>query len=209
MTPFTLYRFYNAGDELLYVGLSVNPGNRFERHRQDKTWWSEVTRIEMEQLPNHESLKAAEREAIKEEKPLYNVLMNARPDDEKPLIWLCEICRAEIIDGSGYVAVNMRDLFRYRDYQKAFKERGADALPAGFMDAADLLAEYPVRPRWHIIHLACDSDPEADAYAIHVERIRTPSHLLHWSAHLLEKSWIQSTDWDDILHDQAAGGFPW
>jgi hypothetical protein len=72
----TLYRFYDAQDALLYVGLTCNPGKRLEQHRDTKEWWAEVARIGMEQHPDLETLRAAERATIKAEKPLYNIRMN-------------------------------------------------------------------------------------------------------------------------------------
>ena len=73
---FTLYRFYAADDTLLYVGLTVNPGKRMEKHAYGKPWWAEVARIAMEQHGSIEALREAERDAIKTEKPRHNVRMN-------------------------------------------------------------------------------------------------------------------------------------
>lgn len=73
---FTLYRFFNAEDVLLYVGLTVNPGRRMEKHRDDKPWWPDVARVTMEHYGDLTVLRAAEREAIAAEKPLHNVRMN-------------------------------------------------------------------------------------------------------------------------------------
>lgn len=73
---YTLYRFYAADDTLLYIGLTVNPGRRMEKHAYDKPWWADVARIAMEQHPNLDALRAAERHAIETEKPLHNIRMN-------------------------------------------------------------------------------------------------------------------------------------
>ena len=75
---FTLYRFFDSSDALLYIGRTVNPGRRMEKHRDTQPWWSEVTRITMEQQPDLSTLCAAERQAIESEKPLHNVRMNER-----------------------------------------------------------------------------------------------------------------------------------
>lgn len=76
---FTLYRFYAADDTLLYVGLTINPGQRLTNHARKKEWWSNVAEIRLEQHDSHADLVAAEREAIKVEKPLHNVIHNGRP----------------------------------------------------------------------------------------------------------------------------------
>lgn len=78
MSVHTLYRFFDAQAQLLYVGLSVNPGRRMEKHRGEKAWWNEVARIDMEQHADLTALRLAERNAIATEKPLYNVRMNGK-----------------------------------------------------------------------------------------------------------------------------------
>jgi predicted GIY-YIG superfamily endonuclease len=75
---FTLYRFRASDDTLLYIGITVNPGQRFVDHAHKKQWWSQVATIALEQHDDYPSLVAAEREAIQEEKPLHNVIHNGR-----------------------------------------------------------------------------------------------------------------------------------
>lgn len=81
----TLYRFYAAEGTLLYVGITNNPPRRFSKHRDEKSWWRNVARIEMEQFESREQLAAAERRAISDEAPAHNVRMNgARPASPMP-----------------------------------------------------------------------------------------------------------------------------
>ncbi len=70
----TLYRLYDAEDELLYVGISFMPDHRFEQHRREKHWWVEVDRRELETFPDRKSAEDAERKAIREENPVYNII---------------------------------------------------------------------------------------------------------------------------------------
>lgn len=87
MSVFALYRFYDAAGDLLYVGQTINPGRRMEKHRGTNAWWGDVARIDMEQFPDRPALLAAERAAIKEDKPKHNVRMNGygtRPDAPVP-----------------------------------------------------------------------------------------------------------------------------
>jgi predicted GIY-YIG superfamily endonuclease len=74
--PHALYRFYDASDVLLYVGITVDPGARFKKHGGDKPWWSEVDRISIDHFATRQEALAAERKAIKEEQPLHNVIHN-------------------------------------------------------------------------------------------------------------------------------------
>jgi predicted GIY-YIG superfamily endonuclease len=72
----TLYRLYNADDELLYVGIAGNPGRRFEQHAEDKPWWSEVAATKLEHFATREAACAAEVTAITTEKPRHNIVHN-------------------------------------------------------------------------------------------------------------------------------------
>lgn len=99
---FTLYRFYDADDALLYVGLSINPGKRFERHRTDKEWWTEVARIEMEQFSDIGSLRAGERDAIKSEHPRHNIRMT------EPVVRVSNREKRRTLEGFGWKCISNR-----------------------------------------------------------------------------------------------------
>lgn len=71
-----LYRFFDASDVLLYVGITVDIGARFKKHSGDKPWWSEVDRIGIDRFSTRQEALDAERKAIKEEQPLHNVVHN-------------------------------------------------------------------------------------------------------------------------------------
>lgn len=74
--PHALYRFYDADGVLLYVGITVDPGARLKKHQGDKEWWTKVARIAIEKLPTRAAVLDAERLAIREERPLWNVVHN-------------------------------------------------------------------------------------------------------------------------------------
>lgn len=76
MTTHTLYRFFGSSDELLYVGITNNPARRFSKHKDEKAWWLDVSRIELEQHDSRDELLAAERQAVMDERPLHNKAMN-------------------------------------------------------------------------------------------------------------------------------------
>lgn len=94
----TLYRFFDADGELLYVGITCDPGSRFKQHRRGKSWWHEIARIELEQFSSRVELEQAEREAIPKENPKYNINLRRggtpapppgyRPDQAKGLVGL-------------------------------------------------------------------------------------------------------------------------
>lgn len=70
--PTWLYRLYSR-DALAYVGVSSDPKARFIKHRRTKAWWSTVTRAELCWHPSRAAAFAAEREAISNERPIYNI----------------------------------------------------------------------------------------------------------------------------------------
>lgn len=75
-SPHALYRFYDEVGVLLYVGITADPGARFKQHRGDKAWWTQVVNIRIEKFPTRAAVLAAERTAIREERPLWNVVHN-------------------------------------------------------------------------------------------------------------------------------------
>ena len=72
-TTHALYRFFNADRQLLYVGLTVDPGSRWTSHCKEKPWWHEVDTVKVETFPTRDLVIKAEREAIETEYPLYNI----------------------------------------------------------------------------------------------------------------------------------------
>lgn len=75
----TLYRFFDAGGQLLYVGIAGNPGRRFGQHAKDKTWWTQVASSSMQHFNQRVEAERAERAAIRSEGPLHNVVHNVAP----------------------------------------------------------------------------------------------------------------------------------
>lgn len=71
-----LYRFFSVDSVLLYVGISVDPGRRLTQHAAVKDWWREIATITISQYPDRTSVLVAEKIAIEEEKPVYNVIHN-------------------------------------------------------------------------------------------------------------------------------------
>lgn len=62
---------------LLYVGVTNGGLRRFMEHAKDKTWWREVAQIDVEHVHcSRRVIEDIEREAIRTERPLYNVAHN-------------------------------------------------------------------------------------------------------------------------------------
>lgn len=126
-----LYRFYSASGELLYVGITVDPGRRFPQHQSNKPWWHEVSGITLsDPYPDRESAAAAERLAIEVEAPRYNIerpsldRSGRRPAVPKRLVWVCEACQRPVTDGEGYLHVSMVEV---RFAERAFADQARSA----------------------------------------------------------------------------------
>jgi hypothetical protein len=72
-TKTTLYRFYDAEDTLLYVGITSGGPRRWREHEAFPSWWAQVARSTVEHFPDRESAAAAEWAAVLAEGPSHNV----------------------------------------------------------------------------------------------------------------------------------------
>jgi predicted GIY-YIG superfamily endonuclease len=68
-----LYRHFDKDGRLLYVGISLSAVQRLGQHRYGACWFDQITTVTIEQHPDRKAVEAAEREAIKREKPIFNV----------------------------------------------------------------------------------------------------------------------------------------
>lgn len=71
--PTLLYRIYGADGTLLYVGVTCDWEERVRRHASTQPWWDEVEYVDFEPRQPRRLALAAERRAIAEERPLYNI----------------------------------------------------------------------------------------------------------------------------------------
>lgn len=71
--PTTLYRFFDADDRLLYVGITSRGPSRWSEHRANRPWWHAVVRSTMTHYPTRAAAVIAEMHAIQTEHPLHNI----------------------------------------------------------------------------------------------------------------------------------------
>jgi len=98
-----LYRFYNDGGQLLYVGITNDPPRRMTQHSQDKKWWAQVRGMTVEWYPDRTSVLAAEKRAINVENPLHNV-------QHKPLIQASEELHLEEVPEAQYLGELLEEI---------------------------------------------------------------------------------------------------
>jgi len=79
MSKVALYRHYDKNDALLYVGISLSSIARMVQHKQKADWTGDAVKMTTEWLDSREEALEAEKIAIKEESPLYNIVHNRPP----------------------------------------------------------------------------------------------------------------------------------
>jgi hypothetical protein len=175
----------------LYVGISLHAAQRASEHRKDKAWWSDVARMEIQHLPTRGAALDAEHTAIVNEKPLHNVKHNGRRPsravlkvESAPIAWICDVCGHPIIDKAtnqefGYIQVR----------RPKFWDHGVTEL-------------------WEVMHRRCDPHVDSGHYWIDTGRVRTEAQLDDWERHLLSKTWINNTDWMDLMDNALVGRGP-
>jgi hypothetical protein len=70
--PTTLYRFFDAAGQLLYVGITSDLPTRLRTHNRLQNWWRDVVQTTLEHFDSREAARAAELRAIRNEHPCFN-----------------------------------------------------------------------------------------------------------------------------------------
>lgn len=226
-----LYRLYSAQGVLLYVGIADNIPTRLKQHSKDKPWWPEVASTAFQQFPSRSEAEAAEKRAIKTERPVHNVMHNGQSKKpaatftERNINWACELCH-EPIDLTagkepGYLQVTSAEAHRHRAETVAWNERWPDGEhePGGSTWKPlnlEAVFDKPKRMHWEVICRPCDQarnqqreadglTPDGGHYWVDLARVRTPGNFLEWTAHVMEKGWVaKDTDWLDLTAKVAA-----
>jgi hypothetical protein len=73
-----LYRHYHPNGDLLYVGISLTPLHRQDRHLKAAGWRAMICRILIEPFETRELALAGEEAAIRDEFPRFNTAHNKR-----------------------------------------------------------------------------------------------------------------------------------
>jgi excinuclease UvrABC nuclease subunit len=69
----TLYRFYDAENSLLYVGITKFFEPRLKQHYKNAEWFFETAYVRLEHYQTRQEVELAETRAIKTERPKYNI----------------------------------------------------------------------------------------------------------------------------------------
>lgn len=82
-TKTDLYRYFDHRGQLLYVGVSKAALVRAMQHERLSHWWDSWAVMTRTMFPDRSSALAAERQAIKRERPLYNVIFASCPTHQE------------------------------------------------------------------------------------------------------------------------------
>lgn len=74
-----VYELYATDGCCLYVGCTINIGQRFSQHLAQRPWWPEVTEIKASTHASQEAGRNAERELIQRLNPLHNRVHTDHP----------------------------------------------------------------------------------------------------------------------------------
>lgn len=70
--PHIIYRHFDSSGNLLYIGMSSSGLTRQRFHKANSPWFSQMAEWTFEEFDTREAAMAAEKAAIKAERPLYN-----------------------------------------------------------------------------------------------------------------------------------------
>ena len=81
--PTTVYQFFNADDELIYVGITYDFKARLSVHKWRKAWWPEVARIETRDYPTRFDAQVVEHHLMRAHLPKHNRCYYAEDERER------------------------------------------------------------------------------------------------------------------------------
>ncbi|NHC21867.1 hypothetical protein G6553_01590 [Nocardioides sp. IC4_145] len=107
--------------------------------------------------------------------------------------WDCAACGFEIADRDGWVHVRMSEVMVQEGAVRAWHEKYP-----GPSHSLSEISEFPDPVPWNALHEVCDPTG-GEPYAIGVEDLRTAWDLIEWTVQLLEKTWLDATNWREVL----------
>ena len=132
---------------------------------------------------------------------MTNTATTTKRTPQGTLILPCDVCGKAVIGRTGYVCVSYDAIHEHeRQVEEWEHSDGVQDIGWGKVITGDALFDYPKAAPWRIYHADCDPQPGSNDYSIGVKSCSTYADLLARTAHLLGKSWLESTDWDDFLY---------
>lgn len=121
------------------------------------------------------------------------------PTSNQSIVLTCETCSNPVTGHDGFLQV---DEVAANEHERVYEEWADRHRTSGggvTYNVADRSDPPPGKVAWHICHCDCGPDPDNEGYAIPAGRCSTFPQLIGWTAHLLEKRWLQNTIWAATL----------
>lgn len=155
--PAAVYRLWDKGGNLLYIGSAYEPEQRCREHRK-KPWWPEVSRRTDEWHSNRGAAYIVEMKAIGAELPKYNVM--GSPGYETPQTEAIRrrnalaSLRQRLLSAAGDVSWDVEEAARAAGYSGPAARRLGTLAEIEFLDSTDLFAASVKRRRAGLGHPA-------------------------------------------------------
>ena len=111
-----LYRHFDEGSNLLYVGISLNTFARLSQHKQHAKWFEKIKSVKIEHFETREQAIAAEKWAIKQENPKFNIAL------KKTMAEIEQEKKDLMVETSRIMQEKMMVLTRRVDYRVAYTQ---------------------------------------------------------------------------------------
>lgn len=111
-----LYRHYDEGFNLLYVGISLSAINRLAQHNDVSSWADKIRKVTVEYFPNRRDAEIAETKAIREEGPIYNIAKRSGVEEHKKRVRI-DVTKIRLLDN----LVNVEPLYTLREASSALR----------------------------------------------------------------------------------------
>lgn len=123
------------------------------------------------------------------------------------ITWVCDVCGLDITaEQDGHVYTRSDDEARFRRETDEHAEKHPETMGRFSVYSGTALMDLPDPIHWHVAHLECDPEPDRTDYWIGVGDLGTFRQVTRWTAHLLEKSWLDDTDWRELIGRLAREG---
>ena len=117
-----LYRVFDE-EKLLYIGISNRWHDRIHSHEKDSEWFELATRIELEKFETREDVEAAERRAIRTERPHFNKVFNEQFETVNQHFQVIKFwthhANVPVDDSHAILIEKMREDYRWIDFPKS------------------------------------------------------------------------------------------
>ncbi|MFI7468189.1 GIY-YIG nuclease family protein [Nonomuraea sp. NPDC049646] len=180
--PTSLYRFYDANQLLLYIGITNCLPRRFEQHEDRKPWFRHVAHVTVEHHADRDAALHAEKIAIQQERPQHNIkhnLASRRPHAGS---------RTQPAEGGRWHFQSRRSGHSFNADLVLYPELDCSAMVDSYYDY--------------------DGDEQLDAYVRYLQRhyphwLETDAVPIVWSVHSGWRGIFESAPFQD--HERAYG----